>query len=350
MILYGITFIYLSVLIYLAFNFNRYKRLYKWTFDQFVDKTFEYKNKRMETELVKANFNITPSYYVFLKVSIMVLILTIMLTMNLTNNDYSKHEIIKNMTIGNSPLDIADTSNREIYLGKTQEIIQKYDDVEITQSNMESLKTRIRSELIGFSEEDIQKLSDQIYIKLVKLQLLKIDYLYYLMIIIISYYILDILMFIKKSLISLSKDFEMFNLYIAATIYTNIYESHKEIIKALRRHTKYNKYLFDELLLEITNGKEDAYKGVLEKIRSDDLFHLMNKLNIQYASGKKADFQNIADYKRRSLQATFTKRRTTKTIFAMIPIGVILVLSALYFAMAFQPFLDINNIVQVGGK
>ncbi|MDP2947003.1 MAG: hypothetical protein Q8N88_02725 [Nanoarchaeota archaeon] len=282
----------------------------------------------------------------------MIITLTLMLSIDITNNQLAKNTIIKDMSVGMSITDveIQNKDTQKINLGKTEKLIDKYSDFKITIENKELIKQKINDDLTALSSEEAKRLTEQIYGKLVKLQFIKLDYLFIVLMGIVSFYFLDMLLFIKRSLISLSRDFEIFNLYVAATIYTNIYVSHREVLKALKGHSKYHQYLFDEIIFGISNGKEDAYKESLEKARNSDVFHLLNKLNIQYVTGYKSNFESVAEYKRKALQATFNRRRTTKTVFAMIPVGMILLLSAIYFSMAFQQFMDINNIVQMGGN
>jgi hypothetical protein len=336
---------------------HTYQSIIKYIYPNKDSKTYKYYQDFLNRALVKIGiddlFNI--------KILCSVIAFIVVFAVTQSSIFYKTKELASNISNKSSLLFESDpeeqqkaqdiAKKKEIERNIFEYLLERYDYDQLKKNEVEavtSIAQDIQFSKLELPDENIDDLSRRLYEKLVEYySIQQIDYFGILLVVILAFFLPDMVLYIRCYLIKFLLYNEYLQLEVIAIMVGKLEPIKvEEILNVMSENSKYFKRHIDEIrynYFDIKNGHAKAFESVIEKISSKELRYLVKSLQQASESNIKIVVENLENQRKSNKEFRNIIEQNNLKKKDLVGIMVILIVLGAVCMYTFAPFQSITS-------
>jgi len=320
----------------------------------------------VEGLIVNSGFNTSVEEFYLYKTLLFIVTLGILTSIQTTNAFIRYNNIVSDFNIGRTVMDSAGKAQAQDILKEEEMLAAVEKEIPKQIVPLRDLRDEgkyfayiiqieaVVSKQLGSSGEEVLKVADRLYKKLVRIRELEANYVVYLSSLLASillYFLPNMLALLKLKLIEDKRDWEILNCIYVFSVFGRLPPFS---IRTVLSNMLVVSDIFKPIVLEALNGVksgngEETFEALLDKVPNQELCELLEAMKLSMKTGFLDMVDNIdemASNHIKWLEIKGIKRRKTKQVIAMLPVVLVMLLSAVYFSYSLSILSNPMNFIK----
>lgn len=360
------------------YRYQKIKRLYRAEYAKssylksisrvlpFMPRYSSNRYKNSERLIADSGLRISVEGFYLIKTALFIMGFAFFISIQTTNTFMLYDEIIDDLNIEKTFIDIAVKPNEEDLrlenemfnyinscLPKEKVTLKELSNKKNSQMYIEYLETKISNKWTDL-EEDAGNTAKRMYKKLVRIRTIETDYTRYFTAVvaaIILYFMPNIIGHMKLKLIEDKRDWEILNYIYVFSIFGRMPPFNiKNVLSNIMTIADIYKPIINEALNSIKSGKGEAsFDTLLHRIENQELYELLEAMRLSMSTGLLNTVDNIDEMalnQLKWLEIKSIKRRKSKQAIAMVPVVLIMFMAMIYFSYSLSTLSNPMNFIK----
>ena len=368
----------ISILAYQYFRYRRIKRLYRADYakksfiksiSRFLLTIPGYKSRRYKNAeglIINSGLRISVEGFYLAKTLLFIFGLVFFLSIQTTNTFIRYDEIISDLNMEKTLIDAAAEPEanvlqleKEVFthiernLSKREASLKELTDEKNSRMFIDYIAVQINNKWTELGE-NAGEMAKRMYRKLISIRSIETDYLIYLTsfgLAIILYFIPDVIGHVKIMLIEDKRDWEILNYIYVFSMFGRMPPFNiKNVLSNILVISDIYKPMINEALNNIKSGKgEGAFEDLLRKVENQELYELFESMSLSMSTGLLNIVDNVDEMavnQLKWLEIKSIRRRKSKQVIAMVPVVLVMLVSAVYFSYSLSTLSNPMNFIK----